>query len=146
RSTGGVGFPRHGDPPCPRPRRRDSHRDPRPARGGRDLDARCCHLGGSHRVRGGRERNGRGTIGGGIPGCCSGEHRRSAEPGASMKALGIMAAFLRRDWVIETSYRATFALEFLSTVFILALFFYLSQVVDEAQFSAHQDLSSGYFG
>ena len=63
-----------------------------------------------------------------------------------MKALGIMAAFLRRDWVIETSYRATFALEVLSTLFILALFFYLSQVVDEAQFSAHQQLSSGYFG
>ena len=63
-----------------------------------------------------------------------------------MSAIAILAAFLRRDWMIDTSYRATFALELLATLFLLTLFFYLSHVVDEAQFSAQQNLSSGYFG
>jgi ABC-2 type transport system permease protein len=63
-----------------------------------------------------------------------------------MSDLATLAAFLRRDWTIDTSYRATFALHFVSTLFLLALFFYLSRVIDEAEFAASQNLSSGYFG
>jgi len=63
-----------------------------------------------------------------------------------MSVLRIIAAFVRRDFRINTSYRASFALEVVSTLFVLALFFYLSQVVDEGQFAASQDLNGGYFG
>jgi ABC-2 type transport system permease protein len=60
--------------------------------------------------------------------------------------MSIVAAFLRRDFRINISYRASFALEVLSILFILALFFYLGEVVDEAQFGARNGLSGGYFG
>ena len=63
-----------------------------------------------------------------------------------MSALTVLAAFVRRDWRIDLSYRATFVLRMLSTVLALALFFYLSRVVNNAQFAARQDLRSGYFG
>jgi ABC-2 type transport system permease protein len=63
-----------------------------------------------------------------------------------MIPLATVAAFLRRDWAIDTSYRATFALQFVSILFLLALFFYLSRVIDPSEFSASQHLSSGYFG
>jgi ABC-2 type transport system permease protein len=63
-----------------------------------------------------------------------------------MSALTVLAAFLRRDFRINISYRASFALEGFSTLFALALFFYLSRVVDESQFSTSQGLSGGYFG
>jgi ABC-2 type transport system permease protein len=63
-----------------------------------------------------------------------------------VSTLGVLAAFLRRDFRINISYRASFALEVLSTVFALALFFYLGEVVDEAEFAASQGLTGGYFG
>jgi ABC-2 type transport system permease protein len=63
-----------------------------------------------------------------------------------MSALRIVAAFVRRDFRINISYRASFALEAVSTLFVLALFFYLSRVVDEAQVATSQDLKGGYFG
>ncbi len=63
-----------------------------------------------------------------------------------MKVLATLAAFLRRDWAIDTSYRATFALRFVSILFLLALFFYLSRVIDASEFAASQHLESGYFG
>jgi ABC-2 type transport system permease protein len=63
-----------------------------------------------------------------------------------MSTLTVLAAFVRRDWRIDLSYRATFVLRMLSTVLALALFFYLSRVINNAQFAARQDLDSGYFG
>jgi ABC-2 type transport system permease protein len=60
--------------------------------------------------------------------------------------LTVLAAFMRRDFRITISYRASFALELLYVLFLLALFYYLGQVVDEAEFSASQGLSGGYFG
>jgi ABC-2 type transport system permease protein len=63
-----------------------------------------------------------------------------------MRALGVLAAFLRRDLAVDVSYRATFALQFVSTLFLLALFFYLSRVIDQPEFSASQHLKGGYFG
>ena len=60
--------------------------------------------------------------------------------------LTVLAAFLRRDFRISISYRASFALETFYSLFFLALFFYLSRVVNEAEFSARQGLSGGYFG
>jgi ABC-2 type transport system permease protein len=63
-----------------------------------------------------------------------------------VSAVTVFVAFVRRDWRIDLSYRATFALRALSTVLALTLFFYLSRVVDNARFATHQDLRSGYFG
>jgi ABC-2 type transport system permease protein len=63
-----------------------------------------------------------------------------------LRSLSVLAAFLRRDFRINISYRASFALELLSTLFLLALFFYLGRVVDDAELGAGQNLSEGYFG
>jgi ABC-2 type transport system permease protein len=59
--------------------------------------------------------------------------------------LAILAAFLRRDFRINISYRASFALQQVAMLLQLALFYYLSRVVDEAEFS-DQGLTGGYFG
>jgi ABC-2 type transport system permease protein len=63
-----------------------------------------------------------------------------------MSTLAILAAFLRRDFRINISYRASFALQTLSIVFLLATFYFLSRVVDEGEFEARQNLAGGYFG
>ena len=63
-----------------------------------------------------------------------------------MSAVAVASAFLRRDFRIAISYRTAFALEFASSLFILALFFHLGRVVDNAEFSAAQNLDGGYFG
>jgi len=63
-----------------------------------------------------------------------------------LSTLSVLGAFLRRDFRINISYRASFALELLSTLFLLALFFYLSRVVDDAELASGQDLGGGYFG
>jgi ABC-2 type transport system permease protein len=63
-----------------------------------------------------------------------------------VSSLSVLAAFLRRDFRINVSYRAAFALELLWTLFTLALFFYLGRVVDETEFAAKQNLTGGYFG
>ena len=60
--------------------------------------------------------------------------------------MGVVAAFLRRDFRINISYRVSFAFQSVSIVLQLALFFYLSRVVDNAKFDAHQNLNEGYFG
>jgi ABC-2 type transport system permease protein len=60
--------------------------------------------------------------------------------------LAIIAAFLRRDARIYLSYRASFAFQSVSIVLEIALFFYLSRVVDQANFGAEQGLTGGYFG
>jgi ABC-2 type transport system permease protein len=63
-----------------------------------------------------------------------------------LSSLSVLAAFLRRDFRINISYRASFALEMLSALFSLALFYYLGEVVDDAELAAGQNLSEGYFG
>jgi ABC-type polysaccharide/polyol phosphate export permease len=63
-----------------------------------------------------------------------------------MSTLTIFAAFMRRDFRIATSYRAAFVLGFVSTIFGLALFYYLGHIVDPAELNSGQDLSGGYFG
>ena len=52
-----------------------------------------------------------------------------------MSTLSVVGAFLRRDFRINISYRASFALQTVAIVLQLALFFYLSRVVDEAEFA-----------
>jgi ABC-2 type transport system permease protein len=62
-----------------------------------------------------------------------------------LSRLSVVAAFLRRDYRINISYRASFALQTLAALFQLSLFFYLGRVVDNADF-ASQNLTGGYFG
>jgi|SRR5215211_2354564 len=62
-----------------------------------------------------------------------------------MRTLSVIAAFLRRDFRINVSYRASYAFQSVSILLQVALFFYLSHVVDQAQF-AKQGLTGGYFG
>jgi ABC-2 type transport system permease protein len=62
-----------------------------------------------------------------------------------VSTLAVFAAFLRRDWRINISYRASFALELATMLFSLALFFYLGHLVNNPAFAASQDLSGGYF-
>jgi ABC-2 type transport system permease protein len=61
-----------------------------------------------------------------------------------LSTLSVVGAFLSRDFRINISYRASFALQTLATVFQLALFYFLSRVVDEAEFTG-QGLTGGYF-
>jgi ABC-2 type transport system permease protein len=63
-----------------------------------------------------------------------------------LNSLSVLAAFLRRDFRINISYRASFALEVLSSLLLVALFFYLGRVVDDAELAAGENLSEGYFG
>ena len=60
--------------------------------------------------------------------------------------MNVVAAFLRRDFRIDTSYRASFALRSFSILFFLALYFYLSRIVDESELATREHLSGGYFG
>ena len=57
----------------------------------------------------------------------------------------VLLAFLRRDAAIQTSYRAALALEFVATVFTLAMFFYLSRIVDTSELSRKSGFDQGYF-
>jgi hypothetical protein len=63
-----------------------------------------------------------------------------------VSSLTVLAAFLRRDFRINILHRASYALRVGSTLFAFALFYYLSEVVDDAKFTADQRLSGGYFG
>lgn len=61
--------------------------------------------------------------------------------------MNVVVAFLRRDFRINLSYRASFVLQLFAILFPLALFFYLGRVVDQTRFAdQHQNLSGGYFG
>jgi ABC-2 type transport system permease protein len=61
-------------------------------------------------------------------------------------AIPTLAAFLRRDWQIDISYRAAFALQILAAILTLALFYFLARLIDTPAFAAEQELRSGYFG
>ncbi|MGI8983099.1 MAG: ABC transporter permease [Acidimicrobiales bacterium] len=56
-----------------------------------------------------------------------------------------MAAFVRRDWNVARSYRLQFLLDLASIPLSLALFFFLSRLVDTSSLSAEGDLQQGYF-
>jgi ABC-2 type transport system permease protein len=62
-----------------------------------------------------------------------------------VSGVAVVAAFIRRDFRIDISYRLSFGLDAGSAIFSLALFFYLSRVIDQRSFSAEQGLSGGYF-
>lgn len=56
-----------------------------------------------------------------------------------------VAAFVRRDFLTALSYRLPFVIDTFSSAFQLALFFYLSRIVDRADISGGADLTVGYF-
>lgn len=56
-----------------------------------------------------------------------------------------LAAFLRRDWRIARSYRLQFVLDVAIAPLSLALFFFLSRLVDPARLPNDADLAGGYF-
>lgn len=56
-----------------------------------------------------------------------------------------VAAFLRRDWKIARSYRFQFVLDLCVVPLSLALFYFLSRLVDPARLPDDVDLSQGYF-
>jgi ABC-2 type transport system permease protein len=56
-----------------------------------------------------------------------------------------VAAFVRRDWNIARSYRLQFALDLASIPLSLALFLFLSRLIDTSGFPAEGDLQQGYF-
>ena len=62
-----------------------------------------------------------------------------------MSTLRVIAAFIRRDFRIHTSYRLSFVLQMSTIFFFLALYYFLSKIVDEEQFAASQDLNADYF-
>ncbi len=63
-----------------------------------------------------------------------------------MSPRSVIAAFIRRDWQTDVSYRAAFVLDLASMVLLLAIFFYLGQgVVDSRRFAGDQGLAGGYF-
>jgi ABC-2 type transport system permease protein len=57
----------------------------------------------------------------------------------------LLSSFFRRDWAIDVSYRAAYVLQFVSSLFLLTLFFYLGRVIDNSKFSASQGVGGGYF-
>jgi ABC-2 type transport system permease protein len=57
----------------------------------------------------------------------------------------VLLAFLRRDAAIQTSYRAALGLELAATMFTLAMFFYLSRIVDTSELSRETGFDQGYF-
>jgi ABC-2 type transport system permease protein len=60
--------------------------------------------------------------------------------------LAVVAAFLRRDLRINVSYRAAFAFQGVSILLQVALFFYLSHIVNGKHFAEQEGLTGGYFG
>ncbi len=56
-----------------------------------------------------------------------------------------VAAFLRRDWKIARSYRFQFVLDLCVVPLSLALFYFLSRLVDPGRLPDDVDLSQGYF-
>jgi ABC-2 type transport system permease protein len=59
--------------------------------------------------------------------------------------LRIVAAFIRRDFRIHTSYRLSFVLQMFTIFFFLTLYYFLSQLVDEKEFASHQNITGDYF-
>lgn len=62
-----------------------------------------------------------------------------------MRALRVVGAFVRRDWIVARSYRFSFALEAFGQLFYLMLFFYLGRLIDRSGASTADELAQGYF-
>ena len=62
-----------------------------------------------------------------------------------MSSLRVVAAFIRRDFRIHISYRLSFVLQMSTILFYLALYYFLSRIVDQQQFAASQDTDVSYF-
>jgi ABC-2 type transport system permease protein len=62
-----------------------------------------------------------------------------------VSTIAVLGAFIRRDWRINISYRTSAALEVVTMLFSLALFFYLGHLIDNPAFAKSQGLSGGYF-
>lgn len=60
-------------------------------------------------------------------------------------ALAWLAAFIRRDWKVARSYRLQFVLDLASIPLALALFYFLSRLIDQGQLPSDADLGQGYF-
>lgn len=56
-----------------------------------------------------------------------------------------LAAFLLRDWRIARSYRLQFALDVAIAPLSLALFYFLSRLIDPTRLPSDADLAQGYF-
>jgi ABC-2 type transport system permease protein len=57
-----------------------------------------------------------------------------------------LAACLRRDWRIALSYRTAYAIDLVSIVLTLVLFYYLARIVDSSSLPDSAGLDKGYFG
>ena len=62
-----------------------------------------------------------------------------------MSVVRLGAAFLRRDAATALSYRLPFVLGVASTLFVLALFFYLGKLIGDAGATTNEGLQRGYF-
>jgi len=62
-----------------------------------------------------------------------------------MSTVRVVAAFIRRDFRIHMSYRLSFVLQTGTIFFFLALYYFLSQLVDEQEFAASQNITGDYF-
>ncbi len=61
-------------------------------------------------------------------------------------SLGLLPAFLRRDYAIQLSYRADLTLQTASVLLTLVLFYYVSELVDDGTLAADAGGEAGYFG
>jgi ABC-2 type transport system permease protein len=62
-----------------------------------------------------------------------------------VSAVLTVAACVRRDWRIALSYRLAYAIELVSMVFTLVLFYYLARIVDSSTLPSLKGLDRGYF-
>ena len=62
-----------------------------------------------------------------------------------MSGVRVVAAFIRRDFRIHVSYRLSFVLQMSTIFFFLALYYFLSQIVDQEEFAASENISGDYF-
>jgi ABC-2 type transport system permease protein len=62
-----------------------------------------------------------------------------------MNALQVIAAFLRRDWAIERSYRFSLVSGWVSQVLNLAMFFFISRLINQSQIEVISGFQGGYF-
>ncbi len=62
-----------------------------------------------------------------------------------MRSATLAGAFLRRDFAVARTYRASFVLQGFASAFVLVLLFQVGRLVDRAPTAATADLSHGYF-
>jgi ABC-2 type transport system permease protein len=62
-----------------------------------------------------------------------------------MSRFALLGAFLRRDAMVQVSYRADLALQLATILFTLALFFYLGKLIDESTLGEEAGFDRGYF-